>query len=345
MERGLITPQARLATPVDLVKHKPVEESQTGVLGEAAEFSPSLMTIGTGTITNIGVSQKIINAPIIRIKGMCYYFSGEQPPKSRFHMFVPQSYGNILMKTQEIPSIEPRMLYAACEYKKLYLIHGGLTSYWNAYSKIDPMKFDSIDPYTYKASTIKLTGDAISPRYSHTICRISDCRAVLYGGVGKRRVPCGDAFMIDFETQTVSRLLPPPVAVGGASSVLANNVVYFFGGLSQKRHYNTLFHYDLTTSQWGEHVLKDIPPRHGANLIAFGNNLLIIGGRNDFSILTDIWSVDLRSFESRQLMLSGDIFSGKSGGSCIQLNSNSFLLIGGCATSVGVGQSYLIALS
>lgn len=345
MECGLITPQTKIGTPANLAKHKAVEESQTEFLGEITESSPSLATIGTGTITHISISQKISRVPIIRIKNMCYYFSGEHPLKSKLYMFVPQSYGNIIVETQEIPSIGPRMLYAACEYKKLYLIHGGLASYWNTHSKIDPMKFDSIDPFTYKVSTLKLTGDAISPRYSHTICSISDNKVILYGGVGKRRVPCGDAFIIDFETQTVSSVSKPPIAVGGVSSVLVDGVVYFFGGLSQKRYYNTLFYYNLSSSQWGERILRDIPPRQGASLIAFGSNLLIVGGRNDLDIFTDIWNIDLTTFEPRRLVFSGDMFLGKSGGSCIKVNGNSFLLIGGYATPAGTAHSYLIALS
>lgn len=345
MKSGLISPQEKLTSPADLAKHKANEESQTAFLGEVLEFSPSQASFGAGTVTRLGVSKKTITAPIIRIRSMCYYFSGGSPPKSRFYMFVPQSYGEILVETQEIPSIEPRMLFAACEYKKLYLIHGGLTSYWNTCSKVDPMKVDAIDPFTYKTSEIKLTGDHISPRYSHNFCKISSCKAMLYGGVGKRKVPCGDAFIIDFDAQTVTRTFKPPIAVGGVSSALVEETVYFFGGLDQRRHYNILFYYDLVSGQWSERTLKEISPRRGASLLAFGNNLLIIGGRNDWDIFNDIWIVDLRTFEPRRLKLSGDLFSGRSGGSCVQVTSNSFLLIGGHASPVSTDQSYLVALA
>lgn len=92
------------------------------------------------------------------------------------------------------------------------------------------MKVDAIDPFTYKTSEIKLAGDHISPRYSHNFCKISSCKALLYGGIGKRKVPCGDAFIVDFDDQTVTRVLKPPIAVGSVSSALVEETVYFFGG-------------------------------------------------------------------------------------------------------------------
>lgn len=345
MDCGLISSPEKSASPADLAKHKANEESHTAFLGEAVEFSPSQTSFGTGTVTRLGVSRKTITAPIVRIRSMCYYFSGGSPPKSRFYMFVPQSYGEITVETQEIPSIEPRMLFAACEYKKLYLIHGGLTSYWNTHSKVDSMKVDAIDPFTYKTSEIKLTGDYISPRYSHHLCKISDCKAILYGGIGKRKLPCGDAFIIDFDAETVTCISKPPMAVGGVGSALIEEVVYFFGGLDQRRHYNTLFYYDLATGQWGERVLKSISPRRGASLLGFGSNLLIVGGRNDWDIFNDVWVVDPKSFEPQRLSLSGDMFSGRSGASCVQVTSNSFLLIGGHAPAISMDQAYLIALT
>jgi len=145
-----------------------------------------------------------------------------------------------------------------------------------------------------------------------------------------------DVFTLEWDTvsgnlrQGTLSALPRPLA--SASAAVAGGALYVFGGESDRGAEKSLLRLNLASPGTGWQLLPDLPgpARAYTALVAVGNSLYVLGGRQNFGGKTQIFSdaYEFRLSENTWHRLP-DLPSALSAHAALAIDSNTLLLVGG----------------
>ena len=102
----------------------------------------------------------------------------------------------------------------------------------------------------------------------------------------------------------------PTTYIQGTTLILSNDSIYTFGGFKDFKLSSTLKSFNLSSKTWSEISVssQDLPEeRTDSSGFEYNQNLYILGGKSQNSILNDFWQFNLVTLTWKQIFQSGHI--------------------------------------
>ena len=136
-----------------------------------------------------------------------------------------------------------------------------------------------------------------------------------------------------------------------------SSVVVFGGSTREARFYNDVYLYNLATNTWTHPATSPTrpPPRSGHTAVQYGNTLLVYGGQHirlpvsqhanpTVTFYSDVWQLDLTSFEWRNCPLKGSTLPTRNGHTA-WMRGGSMWMVGGSDESGPTGSVWRLDVS
>ena len=166
----------------------------------------------------------------------------------------------------------------------------------------------------------KTTGDVPSHSFYALASVIDDTMVVMGGWPIDLGPDYSGIYSLDLNTSVWTRLIEqgtkPPSTHRGNSCLVYKGNIHIFGGfnLTSLKDFTTLYHYNITTNQWG-HIFTegDIPTKRAYHkTILFGDKVFLFGGCvGGHKIYNDLYILDMLVFRWKLVHgpLSGDDYN------------------------------------
>lgn len=165
--------------------------------------------------------------------------------------------------------------------------------------KLPPLPVWVVDLDNMSWTSLVTTGDIPTARGGHSASPLPDDKIVIYGGEDGHRRPMAEAYVLDLQEFTWSKLQitskQQPTARSGHAAALVNNLLVVFGGGSVANCFSDLWVLDLTHGSWSKpEVVGPSPtPRAGHGGVLVGDSWYILGGGNNVKGCTEMLVADL----------------------------------------------------
>jgi hypothetical protein len=196
--------------------------------------------------------------------------------------------------------------------RKLYIFGGRGTT-----APIGPIEGYIVDTTTWEAHEIKTSEDDVVPRHrwGHSATVVDNRYIFVFGGFTSE-YNLGDSWIFDTQTKKWTPVMSPnaPKYRAYHSCVAVGHKLILFGGSAcvggPYQYYNDTYVFDWDTREW--QLLKQDNYRkplarnqHTCGL--WGKYMIIFGGYNGSSIFSDVYALDVTTYEWKAIKTHGNI--------------------------------------